>query len=82
MKIRKRGLSLFLALAAVFGFWMFRPGGYSESHPYLFHNCQRMADVCPSHYATWTPPGGSDPSGRAIYGLCACSAGVHAVVGG
>jgi hypothetical protein len=80
-KTRKLKLTLVVLAVAVVAFWLFRPGGYSETHPYFLHNCQRMAEICPSRYATWTPPGGSNPSSRYLYGLCACSAGVHVNVG-
>ncbi len=72
--MRKLLATVILAGLAVLAFFVFGPGGYSETHPYLFHNCQRMADLCPSHYAIWSPPGGSDPSSRYLYGACACAA--------
>ena len=70
-----------LAALAALAVYVFMPGGYSETHPYLFHNCARLASLCPSHYAVWAPPGGVDPGSRYLYGACACAASVHAVVG-
>jgi hypothetical protein len=49
---------------------------YSYTHPYTFHDCRRMQSLCPSHYAVWAPPGGSDPSSRYLYGACACAASI------
>jgi len=59
----------------------FAANDYSYSHPYTFHDCRLMQTLCPSHDAEWVPPGGSNPSARYLYGLCACSAGLHATVG-
>lgn len=75
-------IGVILAGIAALAVYVFMPGGYSETHPYLFHDCARMASLCPSHQATWAAPyGGTDPSQHHIYGLCACSATTHAVVG-
>lgn len=72
----RRIVALALAGIAALAVYVFMPGGYSESHPYLFHNCARLASLCPSHYAVWAPPGGTDPSSRYIYGACACAASI------
>lgn len=78
----RRALHIIIGGIIGLAVYVFMPGGYSESHPNLFHNCQRMADLCPSHYAVWAPPyGGTAPSQHYLYGLCACAASVHAVVG-
>ena len=79
--MRKLAVLLGVLAAAALAAYVFLPGGYSENHPYFLHNCHRLAVLCPSHYAVWAPPGGTGPNQHYIYGLCACAAGVHAVVG-
>jgi hypothetical protein len=74
LKSKKFLIGIFAIGVAALAVFIFRPGGYSESHPYLFHDCRALASLCPSGTAIWAPPGGTNPSQHHIYGLCACSA--------